>query len=197
MSEKHNSHDNRAEYRADTIMKHEYDGIQEFDNQLPNWWMWIMWGSIVFAIFYWLVFHTLEIRDLSHANFENEMRIANEAMFERMKNNPVTNESLLALMEMPAKIEEGHQTWSKFCVACHQDDGRGLVGPNMTDEYWIHGCAPMDIHKTVTNGVAAKGMPAWGNQLGPGGVQTVVAYVLTMQGTNVEGKAPEGDPCSN
>ncbi len=196
MSDHNNSHDNRSDYRADTIMEHEYDGIQEFDNKLPNWWLWIMWGSMVFALFYWLVFHTLEIRNLSHANFENEMRKAEEAQFERMKNNPVTNESLMTLVEMPAKVEEGHQTFMKFCVACHLDKGQGLVGPNLTDGVWIHGCEPLNLYNTVTEGVAAKGMPAWGNQLGPGGVQTVVAYVMTLRNTNVEGKAPEGEPCT-
>jgi len=196
MSEHNNNHDNRSDYRADTIMEHEFDGIQEFDNKLPNWWMWIMWGSIVFALFYWIVFHTLEIGTLSHADFENEMRKAEEAQFERMKDNPVTNESLMALAEMPAKVEEGRETWTKFCVACHLDKGQGSVGPNLTDGAWIHGCEPVDLHQVVTEGVAAKGMPAWGNQLGPSGVQTVVAYVMTLRNTDVEGKAPEGEPCT-
>ncbi|PID78905.1 cytochrome oxidase subunit III [bacterium DOLJORAL78_65_58] len=196
MSEQHKSRDNRADYRADTIMEHEYDGIQEFDNRLPNWWMWIMWGSMVFALFYWIVFHTLEIRNLSHANFEAEMARADEAMFERMKDNPVTNETLMALVDMPAKVQEGRETFVKFCVACHLDKGQGSVGPNLTDGVWIHGCEPMNLHETVTTGVAAKGMPAWGNQLGPAGVQTVVAYVMTLRNTNVAGKAPEGEPCT-
>ena len=190
------SHDNRSEYRADTVMEHEYDGIQEFDNKLPNWWLWLMWGSMVFALFYWLVFHTLEIRNLPRENFETEMRLADEAMFERMKENPVTNESLMALVEMPAKVTEGREMFVKFCVACHLDEGQGFVGPNLTDGVWVHGCQPMDLHKIVSDGVAAKGMPSWLNQLGPGGVQTVVGYVMTLRNTNVAGKAPEGEPCS-
>lgn len=189
-------HDNRSEYRADTVMEHEFDGIREFDNKLPNWWLWIMWGSMVFALFYWMVFHTLEIRDLPRADFAAEMRQADEAMFERMKNNPVTDESLMALTEMPAKVAEGRATFVKFCVACHLDKGQGMVGPNLTDGVWIHGCAPTDLYKTVTDGVAAKGMPSWINQLGPGGVQTVVAYVTTIRNTNVPGKEPQGEPCS-
>ena len=189
-------HDNRSDYRADTVMEHEYDGIQEFDNRLPNWWLWLMWGSMVFALFYWLVFHTLEIRNLPHADFETEMQLADEAMFERMKDNPVTNESLMALVEMPAKVAEGRETFVKFCVACHLDGGQGLVGPNLTDGVWVHGFEPMEMYKIVSDGVAAKGMPSWLNQLSPAGVQTVVAYVTTLRNTNVKGKAPEGEPCN-
>jgi cytochrome c oxidase cbb3-type subunit 3 len=107
----------------------------------------------------------------------------------------VSNESLLLLAEIPAKMEEGKELWVKHCVACHLDDGRGLVGPNMTDAYWVHGCEPMDHLKVVNEGVAAKGMPAWLNQLGPTRVQTVVAYLETMKNTNIEGKAPEGELC--
>ncbi|MCP4291536.1 MAG: c-type cytochrome [bacterium] len=197
MSDTNNTgHDNRSDYRADTVMEHEYDGIQEFDNKLPNWWLWIMWGSMVFGLLYWLVFHTLEIRDLPKGDFETEMRLADEAMFERMKNNPVTNESLMALVEMPAKVTEGREMFVKFCVACHLDDGRGLVGPNLTDNAWIHGCEPMNLYDIVSKGVAAKGMPSWINQLGPGGVQTVTAYVMTIRNSNIKGKSPEGDPCT-
>jgi cytochrome c oxidase cbb3-type subunit III len=188
-------HDNRSEYVADTVMDHEFDGIQEFDNKLPNWWLWLLWGGMLFALIYWLVFHTLEIRDLPRAQFETEMRLADEAMFERMKDNPVTNESLMAMVEMPAKVAEGRELFVSFCVACHLDQGQGLVGPNLTDAAWVHGCEPMDMHKIVSEGVAAKGMPSWLNQLGPGGVQTVVAYVMTISNTNIAGKAPEGEPC--
>jgi len=155
-----------------------------------------MWGSMVFALFYWLVFHTLEIRDLPQSSFETEMRLADEAMMERMAQNPVTNETLMAITDMPAQVAEGRELFVKFCVACHLDKGEGLVGPNLTDGVWINGCEPMDLHKTVSNGVAAKGMPAWMNQLGPSGVQTVVAYVMTIRNTEVTGKAPEGDPCT-
>ncbi len=123
------------------------------------------------------------------------MRVADEAMMERMKNNPVTNESLMAIVDMPAQVTEGRDMFVKFCVACHLDKGEGLVGPNLTDGVWIHGCEPMDLHKIVADGVASKGMPAWMNQLGPGGVQTVVAYVMTIRNTEVAGKAPEGEPC--
>ncbi len=191
-----NPSDNRNDYVQDTIKEHVFDGIEEFDNRLPNWWMWIMYGSIVFAVLYWIVFHTLEIRPLPREKFEMEMVAAQEAELERMAKSGVSNESLLMMSQMDAKQVEGRELFVKHCVACHLDDGRGQIGPNLTDGFWIHGCEPMDMLKTVNEGVAAKGMPAWLNQLGPSRTQTVVSYVLTLRNTNVEGKAPEGEPCS-
>lgn len=190
--------DNQVDYVQDTVKEHVFDGIEEFDNKLPNWWMWIMYGTIVFGLLYWIVFHTLEIRPLPRERFAQEMLAAQEAELERMAKAGVSNESLLLMTEIPAKMEEGRELFVKHCVACHLDDGRGLVGPNLTDNVWIHGCAPMDQLKIVQEGVAAKGMPAWLNQLGPSRVQTVVAYVQTLKNTNApNGKAPEGTPCEN
>lgn len=190
-----NSRDNRSEYRQDTVLKHEFDGIQEFDNRLPNWWLWLMWGSMVFALFYWLVFHTLKLRDLPRDRFETVMLEAQEAELARMAASGVNDETLELMSEIPTKVTEGRALFVAHCVACHLDQGQGSVGPNLTDNAWIHGCKPMDMLNTVTNGVPAKGMPVWGNQLGPARVQTVVAYALTLRNTNVPGKAPEGEPC--
>jgi cytochrome c oxidase cbb3-type subunit 3 len=191
-----NSRDNQNEYVHDTIKDHVFDGIEEFDNRLPNWWMWIMYGSIVFAVLYWIVFHTLEVRPLPREKFEIEMLAAQEAELERMAKSGVSNESLMLMAGMQSTQAEGRELFVKHCVACHLDDGRGQIGPNLTDEYWVHGCEPMDMLKVVNEGVAAKGMPAWLNQLGPRRVQTVVAYVLTIRNNNIPGKAPEGEPCT-
>lgn len=187
--------DNQVEYVQDTVKEHVFDGIEEFDNKLPNWWLWIMYGSMVFALLYWIVFHTLEIRPLPREKFATEMQAAQEAELERMAKAGVNNETLVMMSEMPAKLAEGREIFVKHCVACHLDGGQGLVGPNLTDGVWIHGCEPMAMYKTVTEGVAAKGMPSWQNQLGPSRVMAVVAYVMTIQNTNIAGKAPEGTPC--
>lgn len=187
--------DNRAEYQQDTVMAHEYDGIKEFDNRLPNWWMWIMWGSIVFALGYWLVFHTLSLKPLSHAKFEAVMQKAQEEQLARALAQGVDNNFLVMMSQTASKVTEGRDIFVKHCVACHLDKGQGLVGPNLTDGVWIHGCEPMAMLKTVTEGVPAKGMPSWQNQLGPTRVQAVVSYVMTLKNTNVPGKVPEGQPC--
>ena len=183
-------------YVHDAIKDHEYDGIQEFDNRLPNWWLWTLYGAIVFSLFYWIVFHTLEIGELPRDRFASEMQAAQEEQLARAAAAGLSNETFVLMTEMDAKVQEGREVFLKYCVQCHLEDGRGLVGPNLTDGVWVHGCEPMQMYKVVTDGIAAKGMPAWMNQLGPTRVQAVVAYVMTIRNTDVEGKAPEGEPCT-
>jgi len=197
MTENRNSdRDNRTQYVQNTVMDHEFDGIQEFDNRLPNWWMWIMWGSIVFAILYWVVFHTLGVGVLPHERFAREMEVAQEAQLARALEAGIDNQFFVMMSQAPDKVAEGRGVFVTHCVACHLDQGQGSVGPNLTDGYWIHGCEPMQMLKTINDGVAAKGMPAWQNQLGPSRVNAVLAYLLTIKDNNVAGKASEGEPCT-
>jgi len=177
----------------DQLREHEFDGIQEFDNRLPNWWLWTLYGAIVFAVGYWLVFHTWRLGELPRQAYRDEMAAAAEAQLARMGEAEITNESLQLMAQVPARVEAGHQVFEQFCVACHRADASGDVGPNLTDAYWLHGGAPLDILRTVTYGVPEKGMVAWMNQLGPRRVQDVVAYVLTLRGKNLPGKEPQGD----
>ena len=179
-------------YRADQVLDHSYDGIQEYDNRLPNWWLWTLWGTIVFAVGYWLVFHTYGLRDLPIAKYDKLMEESNAAMADSSARG-LTAEDLVAMSQDPAKMAEGKAIWGQYCIVCHKANGEGLVGPNLTDEYWIHGGGPLDIHNTVVQGVTAKGMAAWGRQLGPDRVDAVVAWVLTLRNTNVPGKEPEGE----
>jgi len=188
--------ENQENYVHDSIKEHEFDGIQEFDNKLPNWWLWTLYGAIVFALFYWVVFHTLEIRPLPHEEFAAEMQVAAEEQLARAAAQGINNETFTMMAAMDNKVAEGREVFVKHCVACHLDDGRGLVGPNLTDGLWVHGCEPMQMYKIITDGVAAKGMPAWMNQLGPTRVQAVTAYLLTIKDNNIAGKDPEGEPCS-
>ena len=179
-------------YRADQVLDHDYDGIQEFDNRLPNWWLWTLWGTIVFAVGYWFVFHTYGLRDLPIAKYDKTMADAN-ALLADSSARGLTAEDLVAMSQDPAKTAEGKAIWAQYCVVCHKASGEGLVGPNLTDAYWIHGGGPLEIHNTVVQGVTAKGMAAWGRQLGPDRVDAVVAWVLTLRDTNVPGKGPEGE----
>jgi cytochrome c oxidase cbb3-type subunit 3 len=103
----------------------------------------------------------------------------------------VTDESLEALALDEGAVAEGKKIFTTQCYACHdQGQGRVGLGSNLTDEYWVHGGAPTDIHATVTNGVPEKGMTPWGAILGEAGVSNVTAYVLTMRNTKLEGGKP-------
>ncbi len=181
------------ESKRDQLLDHEYDGIQEYDNKLPNWWLYILYGSIAFSLLYWLFFHTFGIGKLSVERYDTEMIAAAEAQLARMSTEELTDESLLLMASIPDRLTEGVKIFEQFCVVCHGANGEGSVGPNLTDAYWLHGSRPTDIHKTVMDGVPDKGMVAWSGQLGPRRVQAVVAHLLTLKGTDVPGKAPEGE----
>ena len=181
-----------SEYKHDTVLDHDYDGIQEYDNRLPNWWLWTLWGTIIFSLGYWLMFHTYGVAKLPVAAYEAEMESAGGSLADSSLRG-LTEADLEAFATDPAKLAEGEGVYVKNCRVCHLDQGQGLVGPNLTDDYWIHGGDALSIHNTIVHGVVEKGMAAWGRQLGADRVDAVVAYLLTMRGTQVEGKAPEGD----
>jgi cytochrome c oxidase cbb3-type subunit 3 len=174
---------------------HEVDGIEEYDNKLPNWWLFTLYGAIFFAIVYWFAYEQTKWADSPLKAYQAEMEQANAEMAAKIKAAGVmTPEALIALSKDKNTVEQGKQVFTTTCAACHRADGGGLVGPNLTDDYWIHGGAPDKIYKTIMVGVPEKGMPAWGPQLGPERVQAAAAYVLTLHGTNVPGgKAPQGD----
>ena len=182
-----------SDQNNDRLRDHAFDGIREYDNKLPNWWLMILFGSIVFAIGYWLVFHSFKIADLPRAKYQKEMAQAAQAQLEKMSKQGVTDESLQLMSTIPEQVAAGHEIFKTYCIVCHADKGQGLVGPNLTDAYWLHGGRPTQILHTVTNGVPSKGMAAWGRQLGPTRVQKVVAFVLSIRDTNVPGKAPQGE----
>lgn len=187
---KHDLHDEQQ----DKVI-HEVDGIQEYDNKLPNWWLYTLYGAIAFAAVYWFHYHVAEFGDSSLARYQAEVDKAAAEQAAKFKAAGVMSaEALAAMAKDKATVEQGKQVFAQTCAACHRQDGGGMVGPNLTDEFWMHGGAPDKIYKTITDGVPDKGMPAWAAQLGPDRVQAVTAYVITLAGTNVPGgKAPQGE----
>jgi cytochrome c oxidase cbb3-type subunit 3 len=174
---------------------HEVDGIQEYDNKLPNWWLYMLYGTIIFAAGYWFHYQTSGFGELPRAAYQKEMDKEAAIQAERIKAaGAVTPEALMTLAKDKGTVEQGKQVFATTCVACHRADGGGVVGPNLTDDFWIHGGAPDKVFKTISLGVPDKGMPAWGPQLGPDRVRAVTAYVISLRGTNVpNGKAPQGE----
>lgn len=176
---------------------HDYDGIRELDNRLPNWWLWTLIGALFFGYGYWTYYHVLTDKPRgAWADYEQEMAEAQAAADAAAKaRGDLGDDAFIAMARDPAVLEEGKAIYTQNCVACHLADGQGLIGPNLTDAYWIHDQGkPTGLRKVISAGVAAKGMPAWEPVLGPTRVDKVLAYVLTLKGKNVPGKAPEGEP---
>jgi cytochrome c oxidase cbb3-type subunit 3 len=176
---------------TERLLEHTYDGIQEYDNPLPRWWVYMFWATIVFSILYVLnVIPRIGIGPGRIANYEAAVAAA------RAAHPPPTEssaEQLAALAADPKALASGKAVFTANCVSCHKADGGGLIGPNLTDNAWIHGGTLADIRRTVTEGVLAKGMPPWGKLLKPDQVDAVVVYVASLEGTNPPGaKAPEG-----
>ena len=165
---------------------HVYDGIEEADNKLPGWWLATLYITIVFSFIYWGYFHTLKAGKLPYAEFEEALA--------KSAGSKVSEEQLAALVKDDRMVGEGKALFATHCMVCHEADGRGKIGPNLTDDHWIHGGAALDIHTVMNNGILTKGMPAWGQVLGPVALQKLTAFVLSIRGTNIPGKAAEGAP---
>ena len=177
---------------------HELDGIKEYDNPMPGWLMAIWWGSLVFSAAY-LIFYALSFGEgTMEAEYRGEAQAASaeiQAYFDAHPLVPPAPADLLAGAADPAVLEVGGARFTRSCVPCHGEGGRGLIGPNLTDERWIHGGTVEQIFQTVAKGWPAKGMPPWGRAMKPEELSAVVSYVRSLQGTNPpNAKAPEGDP---
>jgi len=179
---------------ADRPLAHDYDGIDEYDNPAPFWLTSTFMACIAFAAGYWIWFHAggpgrsaTEELATEWADYQKVRASAKTTQV------AMTEEILEATSHDDAVVTRGKAVFTKNCISCHTDDGRGLVGPNLTDEFQIHGVGRIDIYQTIRDGVPAKGMLAWGEILPYDDLRSVAAYVVTLRGTNVPGgKAPEG-----
>jgi cytochrome c oxidase cbb3-type subunit 3 len=179
------------------MLDHEYDGIRELDNKLPPWWLYMFYFTIIFGVFYIGYYH-FSSGPSQLEEYEAEMALAAEqkAAFLAQSANNVDESSVVLLTDASA-IEKGKATYTSLCIACHGPSGGSMpggVGPNLTDEFWIHGGGIKNVFKTIKYGVPAKGMISWESQLTPVQMQEVASYILSLQGTNPENaKEPQGD----
>lgn len=178
----------------DELLSHNYDGIQEYDNDLPRWWVWLFIACIVWGVWRVLYYHfgpgLLQEEQLKIAMAEHE-KIREAAAPAAASFG--TNEYLVKLVGDQKAISEGSTLWATNCIACHLQ-GQGLVGPNLTDDYWIHGGELKDIYHVITEGVPAKGMIAWKDSFAPEQIAQLTAYVWSLHGKELPNpKAPEGE----
>jgi cytochrome c oxidase cbb3-type subunit 3 len=179
-------------------LDHNYDGIKELDNHLPPWWKWLFYGSMAWAVVYMVVFHITDTFPLSLGEYQNEVAVAEQQIRIQQASQPETviDENSLVYSFDAAIIESGKKVFMDFnCGACHRNDGGGnVVGPNLTDAYWIHGGDIKDLLSIIKNGAVEKGMPAWGKSMSPENVRDVSFFVMSLQGSNpVDAKAPQGE----
>jgi cytochrome c oxidase cbb3-type subunit 3 len=181
-----------GEHKDVLIEDHSYDGIHEFDNDLPPWWKYSFYASIVFAFAYMLHFHVFETGKLQTDEYKVEMEQA-ALLSANEVSDPNAKTDFKVLTEAPA-IESGKTIFAQNCAACHGKAGEGIVGPNLTDEYWLHGGDVNDIFKTIKFGVTSKGMVAWDKKLSKDQTLQVASYILSLQGTKpANAKAAQGE----
>lgn len=178
------------------LLDHDYDGIKELDNHLPPWWINMFYLTIVFAVGYILIYHVWNKAPLSAEEYEITMENARKEVekHQSQMSNSIDEKTVSLLLDDTKAIANGKAIFDANCMACHGAVGEGTVGPNLTDEFWLHGGSIHDVFKTVKYGVPEKGMISWQTVLRPKDMEDVSNYILSLQGTKpANGKAPEGE----
>lgn len=179
----------------DLVIDHAYDDIRELDNPTPAWFMGLFYATMVFGVVYLSVYHVFGWGMNQDDEYKKEMRVAEQerkAYLASQVDN--VDENSVEVDKSPEVIAEGKAIFDQNCIACHGAVGEGGIGPNLTDNYWLHGASIKDVFKTIKRGVPDKGMIAWEQQLSPSKIAQVANYILSLQGTNPpNAKAPQGN----
>lgn len=179
----------------DKLLDHEYDGIRELDNHMPKWWLWLFYFTIAFSVGYMGYYFVLDGPD-QHEEYEMEMAAALEKYGNPKQQAPVEEASFTwTYSDDPELIERGRELFmgtGNLCFTCHGSAAEGLVGPNLTDNMWIHGCSPEDVASSIINGYPDKGMVPYGSgaAIPNEDVQALVSYIGSLQGTNPPNAKP-------
>ncbi len=184
-----------VETDEEKMTDHVYDGIRELDNGMPPWLQYMFLVTVIFAVFYLLNYHVWKSSPLQLAEYNKELSDAKAQLLEFQKKSAnLVDESNVVRLTDAAALKEGMVIFNTNCTACHGLNGEGTVGPNLTDQFWIHGGAMRDIFKTIKYGVVEKGMKSWQSDLSPRQMQLVASYIKTLAGTNPpNAKEKQGD----
>lgn len=183
------------EQEKDIMIDHEFDGIRELDNPVPGWFNFLFYGSIIVGVMYFVTYHVTGWGQLQDEEYVTEMKQAEveKAAYLATSANKI-DENTVKEDTGSSIVSAGQSIYTANCVACHGDKGQGTVGPNLTDEFWIHGGKINSIFKTIKYGVPEKGMISWEKTLTPKQIADVSNYIISLKGTNpANGKAPQGD----
>ncbi|MFN4233528.1 MAG: cbb3-type cytochrome c oxidase N-terminal domain-containing protein [Bacteroidia bacterium] len=173
-----------VENEKDILLDHNYDGIKELDNSLPPWWKYGFYFTIVWSIIY-LIYYHLGSGPSSEKEYNDEVALAQLQIEEYMKKSAnAVDENSVTLASDASSLDAGKSIYMDNCAACHGRLGEGGVGPNLTDDYWLHGGSIKDVFKTIKYGVPAKGMKSWQAELSPSQIRQVASFIKSLHGTN-------------
>lgn len=165
----------------DAVRPHSYDGIQEYDKRMPNWWLFTLYGAMVFSLAYWAYYEWTGHMAPGYERVEQE--IAELRLASLSRGAAPTDAQLWGFSQDPEVVASGEKIFVANCVACHGTDLKGGIGSDLTDAEWVHGGQPTDLYRTVQDGVLDKGMPTWGPVLGPARIADVVAFLISKNPT--------------
>jgi len=175
------------------LMDHSYDGIQEYDNPTPAWWHMIFIATILFSVVYLIHYefdpHTPTIQERHAAAEVAELK----RLFADVGQLEPDEATLVTLVDEEKWSRVGSGIFAGNCASCHGSKGEGLVGPNLTDEFYKNVKTVTDVHTVIVEGAANGAMPAWQNRLHPNEAVLVASYVVSLRGQNLAGRAPEGE----
>jgi cytochrome c oxidase cbb3-type subunit 3 len=169
---------------------HAYDDIQEYDNPTPGWWVAVFVLSVIFSIGYGIYYHVSTESTSVKQQYEQAVAANLVKQFGKMGTLKQDQDSLIAYMHNDDYLKVGESVFRQRCVSCHGSDGSGLVGPNMTDDYYKNIRVLGDFFKVINNGAGQGTMPAWRDQLHPNEVALVAAYVANLRGKNLPSPRP-------
>jgi len=177
------------------LMDHNYDGIRELDNHLPPWWKTLFYFTIVWAAIYLLTYHVFDMFPLSGEEYDQEIaRVEAELKAKRALVAETLDENTVEFSDSPEILANGAAIFKTHCAVCHAVDGGGGVGPNLTDEYWLHGGSIKNIFWVIKYGVPVKGMISWQSQLTPTNIRDIASHILSLKGTiPANPKEPQGE----
>jgi len=182
------------EREKDIMFDHDFDGIKELDSKIPPWFSWLFIITIIFAAYYMIDYHVIGSGQVQYEEYAQEVKIASLEREDLIKSGAFVNEETVTLLSVASALDAGKAIYDLNCIACHASDGGGIVGPNLTDDYWIHGGGIKNVFKVIKYGVVEKGMIAWQTQLNPNQMQEVASYILSLHGkTPAAPKQPEGE----
>jgi cytochrome c oxidase cbb3-type subunit 3 len=185
----------------DLLLDHDYDGIKEYDNPLPTWWLITFFGTVIFGFLYWIHYEfgggasLAQELEVAMKDVQSLQAAAKQAPAAASAQVEETEDSLKAIMDKKDTQAQGKVVYAAKCASCHGPELQGLVGPNLVDKAWIHGKGTrVDIIKVVREGVLDKGMPGWASMMSGDDVVAVVSYIVSQKGTNpANPKAPQGN----